>query len=122
MPDIVLTVYLPHGLALADVTGDGNIDIITALSGGMAVFPGNGNLTFGAPIIGTTAPFKFKMADFNGDGLLDIGMILQQESFGTDLIATALGNGNGTFQAVRTQTGSSVLENLRISNDLEPVT
>ena len=41
-------------------------------------------------------------------------------SFGTDLIATALGNGNGTFQAVRTQTGSSVLENLRISNDLEP--
>ena len=68
----------------------------------------------------TTAPFKFKMADFNQDGVLDIGMILQQEAFGTDLIATALGNGNGTFQAVRTQTGSSVLENLRISNDLEP--
>ena len=35
-------------------------------------------------------------------------------------IGTALGNGNGTFQAVRTQTGSSVLETLRISNDLEP--
>jgi hypothetical protein len=45
---------------------------------------------------------------------------MQQDSFGTDLIGTALGNGNGTFQAVRTQTGSSVLENLRISNDLEP--
>ena len=38
----------------------------------------------------TTAPFKFKMADFNQDGVLDIGMILQQEAFGTDLIATAL--------------------------------
>ena len=49
------TVYLPHGLALADVTGDGKIDIITALSEGMGVFPGNGNLTFGAPIISTTA-------------------------------------------------------------------
>ena len=36
------------------------------------------------------------------------------------MIATALGNGNGTFQAVRTQSGSSVLENLRISDDLEP--
>ena len=120
MPDIVLHGDLPHGLALADVTGDGRIDIITALSGGMAVFPGNGNLTFGAPIISTTRPFKFKMADFNGDGFLDVGMILQQESFGTDTIATALGNGNGTFQAIRTQTGSSVLENLRISNDLEP--
>jgi len=120
MTDIVLPGRLPRGLALADVTGDGNIDIITALPDGMGVFPGNGNLTFGAPIISTTAPFKFKMADFNGDGLLDVAMILQQPSFGTDLIGTALGNGNGTFQAVRTQTGSSVLENLRISNDLEP--
>jgi FG-GAP-like repeat len=120
MPDIDLPGRLPHGLALADVTGDGNIDIITALSDGMGVFPGNGNLTFGAPIISTTTPFKFKMADFNGDGLLDVGMIMQQDSFGTDLIGTALGNGNGTFQAVRTQTGSSVLETLRISNDLEP--
>ena len=119
MPDIVLHGLLPHGLALVDVTGDGNIDIITALPTGMAVFPGNGNLTFGAPIVSTTRPFKFKMCDFNHDGLLDVGMILQQEAFGTDTIATALGNGNGTFQAVRTQTGSSVLENLRISNDLE---
>jgi hypothetical protein len=120
MPDINLPGRLPHGLALAEVTGDGNIDIITALSDGMGVFPGNGNLTFGAPIITTTAPFRFKMADFNRDGFLDLGMIMQQDSFGTDLIGTALGNGNGTFQAVRTQTGSSVLENLRISNDLEP--
>jgi len=120
MTDIILPGRLPHGLTLADVTGDGNIDIITALPDGMGVFPGNGNLTFGAPIISTTAPFKFKMADSNGDGLLDAGMIMQQPSFGTDLIGTALGNGNGTFQAVRTQTGSSVLENLRISNDLEP--
>ena len=120
MPDIVLPGRLPHGLALREVTGDSNIDIITVLSDGMGVFPGNGNLTFGAPIISTTAPFKFKVADFNGDGLLDLGMIMQQPSFGTDLIGTALGNGNGTFQAVRTQTGSSVFENLRISNDLEP--
>ena len=32
MTDIVLPGRLPHGLALADVTGDSNIDIITALS------------------------------------------------------------------------------------------
>ena len=119
MPDIDLPGRLPHGLALAEVTGDSNIDIITALPDGMGVFPGNGNLTFGAPIISTTRPYKFKMCDFNQDGLLDVGMILQQDSFGTDTIATALGNGNGTFQAIRTQTGSSVLENLRISDDLE---
>jgi len=118
MTDIVLPGRLPHGLALADVTGDSKIDIITVLSDGMGVFPGNGNLTFGAPIISTTAPYKFKMADFNHDGLLDLAMIMQQDAFGTELIGTALGNGNGTFQAVRTQTGSSVLENLRISDDL----
>ena len=119
MPDIVLPGLLPHGLALADVTGDGKIDIITALPTGMGVFPGNGNLTFGTAIVSTTRPYKFKMCDFNQDGLLDVGMILQQDAFGTDTIATALGNGNGTFQAIRTQTGSSVLENLRISDDLE---
>jgi hypothetical protein len=45
MTDIVLPGRLPHGLALADVTGDGEIDIITVLSDGMGVFPGNGNLT-----------------------------------------------------------------------------
>ena len=58
MPDIVLPGRLPHGLALADVTGDGNIDIITALPDGMGVFPGNGNLTFGAPIISTTTALQ----------------------------------------------------------------
>jgi hypothetical protein len=110
---------LPSGLGLADVTGDGKIDVISALSQGMGVFPGNGNLTFGAAIISTTRPYRFKLADLDRDGKLDVGMIMQQDSFGTDTIATARGNGNGTFQAIRTQTGSSVLENLRISTDIE---
>ncbi|HEY0544040.1 MAG TPA: VCBS repeat-containing protein [Pyrinomonadaceae bacterium] len=110
---------LPHGLSIADVNNDGKADIVTALSQGMGVFPGNGNLTFGAPVISTTRPYKFRLADFNRDGKLDVGMIMQQDAFGTDTIATALGNGDGSFQAIRTQTGSSVLENLRISDDLE---
>jgi hypothetical protein len=118
MTDLVVP-GLPHGLELADMTGDGKLDIVSALSGGMGVYPGNGDLTFGAPIISSTTPFKFKLGDFNLDGKLDAGMIMQQSSFGTDMIATALGNGNGTFQAPRTQTGSSVHENLRISNDIE---
>jgi hypothetical protein len=118
MTDLVVP-GLPHGLALADVTGDGKIDIISALSPGMGVYPGNGNLTFGSPIISSTTPYKFRMADFNQDGKLDLGEIMQQDSFGTDTLATSLGNGDGTFQSPRTQTGSSVLENLRISDDLE---
>ena len=111
---------LPHGLELADLTGDGRLDIVSVLSVGMTVFPGNGDMTFGAPIVSSSvAPFRFKLGDFNRDGKLDVGMIMQQSSFGTDTIGTSLGNGDGTFQAPRTQTGSSVLENLRISNDIE---
>ena len=40
MPDIVLPGLLPHGLALADVTGDGKIDIITVLSDGYGCVSG----------------------------------------------------------------------------------
>ncbi|HUR98350.1 MAG TPA: VCBS repeat-containing protein, partial [Pyrinomonadaceae bacterium] len=118
MTDIVVA-GLPHGLELADATGDGKLDIITAQSQGIGVYPGNGNLTFGAVILTTIQPYKFRVADFNRDGKIDIGMIMPQPSFGTDKIATSLGNGNGTFQAIRSQTGSSVFENLRISDDLE---
>ena len=110
---------LTHGVALADATGDGRLDVITAVSGSMAVYPGNGDLGFGAPILSTSEPYLFTTADFNNDGKIDLGMIMPQDAFGTDTIATALGNGNGTFQAIRTQTGSSVLENLRISSDLD---
>ena len=38
MPDIDLPGRLPHGLALAEVTGDSNVDIITVLSDGMVYF------------------------------------------------------------------------------------
>jgi hypothetical protein len=110
---------LPHDLAVSDVTGDGKADIITAVSGSMEVFPGGGNLTFGAPILSTSEPYKFTTADFNGDGRLDLGMIMPVGALGADVIATALGNGNGTFQAIRTQIGSSVLEPLRIAADLD---
>jgi len=110
---------LPHDLAVSDVTGDGKPDIITAVSGSMEVFPGNGNLTFGAPILSTSEPYKFTTADFNGDGKLDLGMIMPSDGW-TDTIATALGNGNGTFQTPVTQTGSSVLEaSFRNASDLD---
>ena len=73
---------------------------------------------FGAPIISTTAPYKLKMRDFNHDGLLDVGMILQQDAFGTDTIATALGKVTEHFRR-KEPDRFSVLENLRISDDLE---
>jgi hypothetical protein len=117
MPTINVSTF-PHGLVLADVTNDGKVDIITSLGFGLGVLPGNGNLTFGVPIVSTFRPYTFKMADFNRDGKLDVAMVLVSDSY-TETIATALGNGNGTFQPIKTQTGSSVLENLGNSGDLE---
>jgi hypothetical protein len=56
----------------------------------------------------------------NNDGKLDVAMIIPQDSFGTVYIGTALGNGNGTFQAARQQSGSSVLESAYlISHDID---
>ena len=64
MPDIVLPGDLPHGLALAEVTGDGKIDIITALSTGWVCFQATETLRLEHRSSGPHAPFKFKMADF----------------------------------------------------------
>lgn len=118
-----ITPIIPPGFATgisgADVTGDGRVDLITSLGQGIGVFPNlNNNFTFGAPVISSTSPYKFKLADLNRDGKLDVGMILDQDFNYVD-IGTALGNGDGTFQPVRTQRGSTVNESLRISDDIE---
>ncbi|MDQ3199937.1 MAG: FG-GAP-like repeat-containing protein, partial [Verrucomicrobiota bacterium] len=119
-----VTPIIPPGFAVgidaADTNADGKLDLITSLPGGVGVFPGNGNLTFLPPLLSSTAPYKFKAADFNQDSKIDVGMIIPQPSFGTVYIATALGNGDGTFQAARQQSGSSVFESAYlISHDID---
>jgi len=78
-------------LLAVDLNGDGNIDLI---SNGQ-VFLGNGNGTFNT--LASTGPFagNVSLADFNGDGKLDmVGLnSLGAEHF--DVIF--LGNGDGTF-------------------------
>ena len=93
-------------------------DIITAVSGSLEVFPQR-QVNFQRADSQRFRTFKFTTADFNGDGKLDLGMIMPQTSLRTDTIATSWATANGTFQPIRTQTGSSVLESLRISNDPE---
>jgi hypothetical protein len=116
---IVSTNGFPRGIAGADLNGDGRIDLVTALSTTMGVFPNNGNFSFGAPVLSSTSPYKFRLGDFDGDGKLDVGMIMSQtEVFEVD-IATALGLGGGVFAAPVTQQGSTVGESLRISDDLD---
>ncbi len=93
----------PHGMACADVSGDGAPDIITAdyTDGGtpsISVLLNEGNGTFRTPV-----PYYFHdtsgeatdltVGDFNNDGRLDAGTVVH------DRICLIFNNGNGTFSS-----------------------
>jgi hypothetical protein len=102
--------YSDGGLALADVNGDGKIDILattgTYSSGGVTnsvldVLLGNGDGTFQTPVTTTQddqVPFLTDIAvgDFNQDGKLDVA---QGDCCGLGNTYIFFGNGDGTFQA-----------------------
>jgi hypothetical protein len=81
----------------ADFNGDGKLDLATGLRGGIGVFPGNGDGTFGAQTTyacGADAHHNsVTAADFTGDGKLDLATA---SSWGSEVYIFA-GNGNGTF-------------------------
>ena len=96
-------------VAIADFNGDGKLDLL-ASSGGtvgtVSILLGNGDATFQPAVItsvpaskGVVSPFV-AVADFNGDGHLDVAAVQASTSielFGGSLIVL-LGKGDGTFQ------------------------
>ena len=93
-----------QALAAADLNADGNLDLVVPTGGSSAaisVLLGNGDGTFGSPIVYTSNLLSIysasiAVADFNGDGKLDVALT---DTFGSDnAVAIALGNGDGTFQ------------------------
>ena len=99
---------VPDGLIVGDFNGDGNADVAIAVSvsGGEALtlYPGNGSGAFGQPIT-TNMPnfegggygFSMVAADFNGDGITDIGMISGETDNPYIGSALVLGSATGTF-------------------------
>ena len=86
-------------VTLVDINGDKKLDLVVADSlGEVWTFLGKGNGTFangqGYPLQTSTGPTSLILADFNGDGALDL---LQQDA-GWPLALVALGRGDGTFQ------------------------
>jgi len=114
---IASTQGFARGMEIADLNGDGRPDLVTALATKMGVFPNNGGFSFGAPVLSSISPYRFKLADFDGDGTLDVGMILTD--LYQDEVATAPGLGGGAFGPARIQRGSNTAENLRIADDLD---
>ena len=65
-----------YGISLADVNGDGKLDVITSTATGIAVFFGNSDGTFQPPTVyaalEVNSNVQLAVADLNGDGGLDI--------------------------------------------------
>jgi len=88
----------PAGLVLADVNGDGNLDIVVpnASSSSVSVLLGNGDGTFQPQVSYSVglAPNGVTAVDLNHDGKLD----LIAANYLDNSVSVLLGNGDGTFQ------------------------
>jgi hypothetical protein len=88
----------PRTVRVADVNGDGILDLVTANTGSnsVSVLLGNGDGTFRSAVnyaVGQV-PVCLQVADINGDGTLDLTV----ENFNDNSVSVLFGTGDGTFQ------------------------
>ena len=88
-------------LAIGDLNGDGNLDVVATnqSKASVSVFLGNGDGTLNPGVelpVGITAasePYSAAIADFDGDGKLDVAIGDSRSA----TIIVRIGNGDGTF-------------------------
>jgi hypothetical protein len=106
------------GIVTGDFNNDGKVDLIVGVKGSGQVFLGSGNGTFTA-LPGSLAAAVIGVADFNGDGNLDL---VESDCPGTTsqfrIWCAQLGIGNGSFgNPITVTTGSDVNNGLNIVAD-----
>ncbi len=88
--------------AIADLNGDGKLDVVFSSGNSISVYLGNGDGTFQAPTAYATpsGPGPLTIGDVNGDGKLDLvqGTTSVGPTNDNGGISVLLGNGDGTFQ------------------------
>jgi hypothetical protein len=117
------------GIAVGDLNGDGKLDLVlTLFAGHVQILLGNGDGSFS--MAGSYSLYKLSpptfgyiaLADFNGDGALDIAVTSPGITGTPGAVSILLGNGNGTFQpavpyAIETSTaGTDVLEGIAVGD------
>jgi hypothetical protein len=90
---------LPRHVAAAQLTANGNVDLVFAdyLSNQIVALLGNGDGTFQKPVkFPAPSPISLAIADFDEDGNQDVAVV--QTSAGEGSIAIFLGDGAGHFK------------------------
>ena len=97
----ILKDYILPSFQIADLNGDGRLDLALNGTAGVTTFLGNGDGTFGGIAGAVVSGYdengvqQITLADFNGDGKIDLAA---QNDFNGD-VELAPGNGDGTFRA-----------------------
>ncbi|HVG29618.1 MAG TPA: FG-GAP-like repeat-containing protein, partial [Pyrinomonadaceae bacterium] len=89
-----------RALTSGDLNGDGNVDLIATDLFTVQLLFGGGAGGFGAPAnvsISSRFHYSTAVADFNGDGKLDLAVSYQNDSSTSDVVSVVLGDGAGHF-------------------------
>ena len=86
-----------QNLSIADLNGDGNLDVAVITGSGVDVFLGDGDGTLQSPtqVITASGVDGIAIGDFNRDDKLDLAVSVS----GSTSISILLGNGDGSFQS-----------------------